>query len=147
MKRGSDGGVLRPGVAARQTAKLSSDIDRLAQEIFAILNDVNRKDTTQDRELRLAQAATTLVQPLNAAHAVLYASLQALPSKQRETLLLHLSGLTCTQIARRQGRAHRTALKDLTSAYTQLRFSLEPIERTDAQMPDATTLCEHEIND
>lgn len=110
-----------------QAGTSSSEIDRLAHDIFVRLNTGDSKNAIDDLELQLSKAAGTLVPPSSAARAVVHASLLELPSRQRETLLLHLGGLTCSQIARSQGRAHDAALKDLSSAYARLRFSLEPI--------------------
>lgn len=122
-KNNDDSMGTRPDAAQPQTR--SSEIDRLAQEIFAQLNDDTGPKTVGDLELQLSQAVSALVPPSGAARAVLHASLLELPSKQRETLLLHLGGLTCAQIARSQRRTHDATLKDLSRAYARLRFSLE----------------------
>jgi DNA-directed RNA polymerase specialized sigma24 family protein len=122
-------------LAKERTPTQPSDIDALANEIFARLNDENRNDAVEDLQLQLTRAASTLVRPNGAAEAVVNATLQGLPSNQRDVLLLHLSGLTCTQIADQQARMYQAVLKDLTSAYVRLRFSLYPVDQTDAKTP------------
>lgn len=56
----------------------------------------------------------------------LQAIVQSLPRRQSEVLLLHFQdGLTCGQIAQKQGRSHKAVLQDVTRAYGRLRFELE----------------------
>jgi DNA-binding CsgD family transcriptional regulator len=126
MKTRPRGLFARKSVAMEQAPTPTSDIDALANEIFAQLNNPDGNNAAEDLRLYLIRAASALVRPSGTAQAVVNATLQSLPSSQREALLLHLGGLTCAQIAQRQGRAHRAALQDLTSAYMRLRFSLDP---------------------
>lgn len=68
------------------------------------------------------------------AHALLSehvrAAVDRLPQRQREVLLLHTNeGLTYTQIAKELGLTRRIVRRDLTRAYAQLRWDLDPLER------------------
>jgi DNA-directed RNA polymerase specialized sigma24 family protein len=103
-------------LAEERTSTLSSNIDTLANEIFARLNDENCNDAVEDPQLYLTRVTSTLVRPSGAEQEVIHAALQGLPSSQREAMLLHLGGLTCAQIAHRHGKTHQAVLKDLTSA-------------------------------
>jgi DNA-binding CsgD family transcriptional regulator len=116
-------------LATEPTPQVSSDIDTLANEIFARLNGENRSGAVEDLQLCLARAASTLARPTGATEGLARAALQELPPSQLDVLLLHLSGLTCAQIAHRQAKTYRSVLTDLTSAYVRLRLSMEPMER------------------
>lgn len=64
----------------------------------------------------------------------LQAALEGLPQRQREALLLHFrDGLTCKQIAHKQGLTYRTVLQDVINAYGRLRrrLNLDEIEALD----------------
>lgn len=51
-----------------------------------------------------------------------------LPSRQRQVLLMHIQdGLTYNQIAKELGITYRVVLRDLTRAYSALRFKLNDL--------------------
>jgi len=120
-----DSGRERPIRNRESISAASSGIDELADEIFARLNHGDGSASVEDVQLHLERAASALVKHLDASsQAAMQATLQSLTSNQRSALLWHQDGLTCGQIAQRQGRTSAEVLKDLTTAYVQLRFSL-----------------------
>lgn len=125
MKTQHSGTLLHSGVANQSRIALA-DVDQLANEIFALLNDENRKDTIDDVQQRLSRAASMLVRPSATSEAAILAALQDLPQSQLDVLFAHLAGMTCPQIAERLDRSEQEVFKDLTSAYVRLRFSVGP---------------------
>jgi hypothetical protein len=117
-------------LATKPTPTASSDIDTLANEIFARLNGENPNGAVEDLQLCLTRAANRLARPTGVTEAMARATLQELPASQLDVLLLHLSGLTCAQIAHRQAKTYQSVLTDLTSAYVRLRFTLRPMDRS-----------------
>lgn len=101
-----------------------ANVDHLANEIFALLNDTNRKESIKDVQLRLAQAASMLVRPTVASEPAIHVALQGLRQDQLEVLFPHLGGMTCAQIAARLGKSEQSVFEELTSTYVQLRYSL-----------------------
>lgn len=104
----------------------SVDVDQLANEIFARLNDESRKESIEDVQQRLARAASLLVRPAAISETAVQVALQGLPPNQLEVLFPHLAGLTCAQIAARLEKPEDAVFKELTSAYVRLRFSVGP---------------------
>jgi hypothetical protein len=134
LKTQHTGVVARASFAKVQEPKAPSYLDKLANEIFTLLNDENCNESAEELQLRLAQAANSLVRTAGPTEEEMQAALRALSPDQLDVLLQHLRGTTCEQIAEQQGKTHQEVLDVLTSAYVRLRFSLnwtdEPSEPT-----------------
>jgi DNA-directed RNA polymerase specialized sigma24 family protein len=116
----------------------------LAQEVFRRLcaaNDSALLDDPHRHVMRIAAEVETewegrarrswtvegddaIPAPSASACNSIQAAVLALPSRQRELLLVHVAGLTYRQIAARNGLPHAVVLRELTRAYCSLRGTL-----------------------
>lgn len=122
LKTRLSGSLSQMSLTKHQRTK-PADVDQLANEIFALLNDENRKQSITDVQLRLAQAATMLVRPTVASESAMQVALRRLPPGQLEVLIPHLAGMTCAEIAAQLEKSEHAVFEDLKSAYVQLRYS------------------------
>ena len=88
-------------------------------QIHNVSHDVSAADASAEE--------TLISQTLAARH--LRASVEQLPSHERQVLLLHVNnGLTYWEIAARLGMDEEVVLRDLAHAYSQLRLELSANE-------------------
>ena len=127
---------------------IAVDIDVLAQEVSRRLcatNDAALLDDPHSHVLRIAAEVETewegrarrsridrstdaIPAPSASACIAIRAAVLALPQRQRELLLLHADGLSYRQIATQVHATNAEVLRELASAYCQLRWTMpEPI--------------------
>jgi len=117
------------------------NVDVLAQEVSRRLcatNDATLLDDPHSHVLRIATEVETewegrarrpwtqgsagaIPAPSASARKAIQAAVLALPQPRRELLLLHVEGLTYRQIATRNGLTAGVVLRELVSAYCELR--------------------------
>ena len=120
------------------------NMDVLAQEVsrrLCALNDAAVVDDPHSHVLRIAAEVETewegrarrsridrsmdaIPAPSASASNAIRAAVLALPQQQRELLLLHLDGLDYRQIAAQTRATSADVLRELASAYCQLRWTL-----------------------
>ena len=120
------------------------NVDVLAQEVSRRLgaaNDASLLDDPHSHVLRIAAEVETewegrarrsridrsmdaIPAPSASASDAIRAAVLALPQQQRELLLLHVDGLNYRQIATRTRGTNADVLRELASAYCQLRWTL-----------------------
>jgi DNA-directed RNA polymerase specialized sigma24 family protein len=124
------------------------NVDVLAQEVSRRLcaaNDATLLDDPHSHVLRIAAEVETewegrarrpwtrssdgaIPAPSASARNAIQAAVLALRQQQRELLLLHVEGLTYRQIASRRGLPESVVLRELVSAYCELRWAV-PVSR------------------
>jgi len=120
------------------------DMDVLAQEVsrrlcalddVAVLNDphshvlriaaeVETEWEGRARRSRIDRSMDAIPAPSASASNAIRAAVLALPPQQRELLLLHVNGLNYRQIATQTRGTSADVLRELASAYCQLRWTL-----------------------
>lgn len=107
-----------------------AEVDRLANEIFAALNDASGKSSVEDVQAHLERAASRLMRPASTSDAAMQLALQELPANQLNVLFKYLDGMTCPEIAQSLDRPVEAVRTDLTSAYVHLRFAMTPMDQS-----------------
>ena len=122
------------------------NVDVLAQEVSRRLcaaNDAALLDDPHSHVLRIAAEVETewegrarrpwtqgsddaIPAPSASARGAIQAAVLALQPRQRELLLLHVQGLNYRQIAQQRGLPDAVVLRELVSAYCELRWKLSP---------------------
>lgn len=122
----------------------AGNVDVLAQEVSRRLcaaNDATLLDDPHSHVLRIAKEVETewegrarrpwtrssagaIPAPSASARKAIQAAVLALPQQRRELLLLHVEGLTYRQIASRGGLPESLVLRELVSAYCELRWAV-----------------------
>ena len=101
---------------------------RLADEVANERQErARRHGLTEDKSLpddiRIKAAALSNPAALGASRERFESVMRELPPCHREALILHSSqGLTCSQIAKRQGQSQQAVLQKLTRTYARLRL-------------------------
>lgn len=98
---------------------------RLAQEV---MNERKRRTGRQGplEHMRIKDAGPSSLQAPEAARERFESVMRELPPSHREALVLHSNeGLTCSQIAKRQGLSREVVLRKLTRTYAKLRMGLD----------------------
>jgi len=124
------------GERAEPPDMIDIEIDDVAQEVFARLQreDINAvvadpqgyllrvaQDVMNERKRRAGRQS-----PPEASRERFESVMRELPPCHREALVLHSNeGLTCSQIAKRQGLSREVVLRKLTRTYARLRMGLE----------------------
>lgn len=105
---------------------LATEIQMLAADLVAQIQNGRRDDFLRDPESSLAERAAMLLPRLALSREVVSSALDELPLDQREALLLHVGGLTWPEIANRLGRSQGAVLRDIANAYARVRLRLIP---------------------
>ena len=120
------------------------NVDVLAQEVsrrLGAVNDATLLDDPHSHVLRIAAEVETewegrarrswtrssdgaIPAPSASARNAIQAAVLALQQRRRELLLLHVEGLTYRQIASRRGLPESVVLRELVSAYSELRWAV-----------------------
>lgn len=95
------------------------------------------RETDNPLQLMLEIAAEEAQHDANMAHirqmAATMEQVNALPPRQRASLLDHMDGLTYKQIAKRRGMTERIVLRDLVRAFATLRMRMMENERDNGE--------------
>jgi DNA-directed RNA polymerase specialized sigma24 family protein len=117
--------VLAQEVSRRLCAANDSALlDDPHRHVMRIAAEVETEWEGRARRSWTVEGDDAIPAPSASACNAIQAAVLALPRRQRELLLLHISGLTYRQIAIRSGLPHAVALRELAGAYCSLRRSV-----------------------
>ena len=103
-------------------------LDDPHSHVLRIAAEVETEWEGRARRSRVDRSMDAIPAPSASASNAIRAAVLALPQRQRELLLAHVDGLNYRQIAIRMGSAQADVLRELASAYCQLRWTLpEPV--------------------
>jgi len=92
--------------------------------VLRIAAEVETEWEGRARRSRIDRSMDAIPAPSASASDAIRAAVLALPQQQRELLLLHVDGLNYRQIATRTRGTNADVLRELASAYCQLRWTL-----------------------
>jgi DNA-directed RNA polymerase specialized sigma24 family protein len=92
--------------------------------VLRIAAEVETEWEGRARRSRIDRSMDAIPAPSASASDAIRAAVLALPQQQRELLLLHVDGLNYRQIATQTRGTNADVLRELASAYCQLRWSL-----------------------
>lgn len=92
--------------------------------VLRIAAEVETEWEGRARRSRIDRSMDAIPAPSASASNAVRAAVLALPQLQRELLLLHVDGFNYRQIASKVRAPHSDVLRELTSAYCQLRWTL-----------------------
>jgi DNA-directed RNA polymerase specialized sigma24 family protein len=96
--------------------------------VLRIAAEVETEWEGRARRSRIDRSMDAIPAPSASASDAIRAAVLALPQQQRELLLLHVDGLNYRQIATRTRATNADVLRELASAYCQLRWTLSEQE-------------------
>lgn len=96
--------------------------------VLRIAAEVETEWEGRARRSRIDRSMDAIPAPSASASDAIRAAVLALPQQQRELLLLHVDGLNYRQIATRTRGTNADVLRELASAYCQLRWTLPESE-------------------
>ena len=92
--------------------------------VLRIAAEVETEWEGRARRSRIDRSMDAIPAPSASASDAIRAAVLALPQQQRELLLLHVDGLNYRQIATQTRGTNADVLRELASAYCQLRWTL-----------------------
>jgi DNA-directed RNA polymerase specialized sigma24 family protein len=96
-------------------------LDDPHSHVLRIATEVETEWEGRARRSRIDRSMDAIPAPSASASDAIRAAVLALPQRRRELLLLHVDGLNYRQIAARMGTTNVEVLRELASAYCQLR--------------------------
>jgi len=139
MKIQNRGSMAAQASSTKRMPTRHTDLDALANEIYARLGMASGSDAVSDLQAALARAAETIARPSDVAEEAMRNTLCALPSHQLDALVQRANGMTRAQIAERQESTDQNVLRDLSSAYARLRLSLDVVHQPQLEVSGAVT--------
>lgn len=117
--------VLAQEVSRRlRAASDAALLDDPHSHVLRIATEVEAEWEGRARRSRIGAGADAIPAPSASACAAIRAAVLALPQQQRESLSLHLQGLSYRQIAARNDLPAQTVLRELADAYSKLRWKI-----------------------
>lgn len=108
-------------LCAQNDAKLLNDPHG---HVLRIATEVETEWEGRARRLRVGGSSDAIPAPSASGCDAIRAAVLALPQRQRELLLLHADGLNYRQIATQVHATNAQVLRELASAYCQLRWTM-----------------------
>ena len=103
-------------------------LDDPHSHVLRIATEVETEWEGRARRSRIDRSMDAIPAPSASASDAIRAAVLALPQRQRELLLLHVDGLNYRQIATKLRATNAEVLRELASAYRQLRWTMpEPV--------------------